>query len=66
MMLGGKDFLTFMELSNEWKKVFGEPLHEDPMIGSDQFPMLRRCLRLKSQKPWDDYIEAELAKGRIY
>ena len=65
-MISGDDFLVFMELSDEWEEVFGKPLHEDPMISSDQFPMLRECLRLKSQKPWNDYIKAELAKGRIY
>ena len=65
-MISGDDFLEFMELSDEWEKVFGEQLHEDPMISSDQFPMLRECLRLKSKEPWNDYIKAELAKGRIY
>ncbi len=62
----GNDFLVFMELSDEWEEIFGEPLHEDPMISSDQFPMLRECLRLKSKKPWSDYIKEALASGRIY
>lgn len=65
-MITPDDFPTFMELSDEWKKVFGESLPEGPMMNSDMFPMLRKCLRLKSQKPYDDYIKAELAKGRIY
>ena len=65
-MIPAADFREFMEIAEEWKKVFGEPLHQDPMIGPSQFPMLRECLRLKSQKPWDDYIESELEAGRIY
>ncbi|MYA96532.1 MAG: hypothetical protein F4X91_09015 [Nitrospinae bacterium] len=65
-MITGDDFLIFMELSEEWEKVFGEELKEDPMISSDQFPMLRECLRLKSKEPWKAYIKSELDKGRIY
>ena len=65
-MITPEEFPTFMELSEEWEKVFGEPLHEDPMISSDQFPMLRECLRLKSKQPWKDYIASELATGKIF
>lgn len=65
-MITPDDYPTFIELSEEWERVFGEPLHIDPMISSDQFPMLRECLRLKSQKPWDDYIKSQLATGKIF
>ena len=65
-MITPDDLEEFMELSDEWEKVFGQHLPLGPMMNSDMFPMLRKCLRLKSQKPYDDYIKAELAKGRIY
>ena len=65
-MITGDDFRVFMELSDEWEKVFNQPLHLDPMIGPEQFPMLRECLRLKSQKPWNDYIDEEMKASRIY
>lgn len=65
-MISGDDFLIFMELSDKWEEVFDERLPLGPMMSSDMFPMLRKCLRLKSQKPYNDYIKSELAKGRIY
>jgi len=65
-MISPEDFEEFIKLAEEWMEVFGEELKEDPMISSDQFPMLRECLRLKSQKPYDDYIKAEAEAHRIY
>ena len=62
----GKDFLEYMELSEEWEKVFGEPLKEGPMITSDVFPILRECLAQKSKAPMEVYVKAELDSGKIF
>ncbi|MDE0331101.1 MAG: hypothetical protein OXL41_04470 [Nitrospinae bacterium] len=65
-MISGDEFLEFMELHDEWEEVFGEELPQGPIMNSGMFPMLRKCLKLKSQKPYDDYIKALVATGRKY
>lgn len=65
-MITPDDLPAFRELSDEWEEVFDERLPLGPMMSSDMFPMLRRCLRLKSQKPYDDYIKALVESGNIY
>lgn len=64
-MISGDDFREFMQISDEWEKVFGERLPQGPMMDSDMFPMLRECLQLKSRKLYADYIKAEVDKGRV-
>ena len=50
------------EIGEEWEKVFEEPLNGLAMFGPGHFPLFRKCLRLKSQQPIKDYIEANADK----
>ena len=56
----------WVELSEQWSETFGEELVRGSDIGDEQIPLLGKCIAQKSQKPLEDYIERELAKGRVY
>lgn len=56
----------WVELSEQWSETFGEELVSGFEITEDQIPLLRKCIAQKSQRPLEDYIERELAKGRVY
>lgn len=64
-----EEFQEMDEIWKQWEETFGD---RPPFgiigceIGPAQFPLLRKCLKQKSKKPWDRYAESKLKKGLIY
>ena len=51
-------------LAPDWERVFGEDMAMGFEIQPAQVPMLRECIRLRSQAPLEAYIES--LEGRTY
>ena len=45
-------------LAPDWFRVFGEAMPRGFEIGPDQVPILKECLRTKSQKPLEAFVES--------
>lgn len=60
------DWKDLDALRESWRRIFGEEMGYGFEIGPDQVPMMKECLRLKSQKPLHDYIKEISKNGRIY
>ena len=52
-------------LRDQWDELFGEPVPMGWQIGPAQVPILRECIKKKSQKPLEDYIDS-IPKDRDY
>ena len=50
---------TWEDLENlapEWRRIFGEDMAMGFEVTPYQVPIIRECIRTKSQKPLDDYV----------
>ena len=45
-------------LREDWFRVFGESMPMGFMISPEQFPMMKKCIETKSQKPLEEYIDS--------
>ena len=54
------------DLQGPWEDTFGEPLSMGFMIYPSQVPLLRRCIKAKSQDQLDKYIADKMTDGRMY
>ena len=55
-----------MALEDEWMRVFREGVPMGFVVTPDAAPILRECLKEKSQAKLDAYIALKMADGRIY
>ena len=53
-------------LMDRWEKTFGETLLIGFEVGPGQVPIIKKCLRLKDQKPLDDYIKKCVDQGIVF
>ena len=53
-------------LAPEWRRVFGEPMPMGFEVTPSLVPLMRRCIRARSQQELDDYVAAKIADGRVY
>ena len=60
------DWKDLDALREPWRKTFGEGMGYGFEIGPAQVPIMKKCLRLKSQKPLNDYLKELLKDGRLY
>ena len=52
---------TWSDLANhapDWYRTFGESMPMGFQATPDQIGIIRKCIRRKSQKPLDDYVES--------
>ena len=52
-------------LEGKWYETFGDSMPQGFGVGPEQIPILKECIRLKSTKPIDDYLEDGLPEGAI-
>ena len=52
-------------LLESWLEMFSERLSIGYVIGPAQVPIIKECLKTRSQKPLEDYIDS-LPKDRLY
>ena len=52
-------------LAPEWFQVFGEPMPMGFEVTPHQVPIIRECIRIRSQKPLGDYV-LSLPKDQMY
>ena len=45
-------------LAHAWAETFGESLPMGFEVGPEQVPVMRECLRLRSQRPLEDYVRS--------
>ncbi len=46
------------KLAPDWYRTFGESMPMGFEVTPDQIDIIRDCIRQKSQKPLDDYVES--------
>ena len=46
------------DLDPQWRELFGESVPMGFCITPAQVPILRECIRTRSQKPIDDYVRS--------
>ncbi len=46
------------DLAPEWYRLFGEEMPKGFEVTPEQVPIIRECIRTKSQKPLDDYARS--------
>ena len=53
-------------IQRKWPEVFNEDLMIGFGIDIEQLPILKECLKKKSQKPLEDYFKEVLKDGRLF
>ena len=54
------------ELRPQWEETFGEPMPMGFHVTPDRLGLMKKCLKEKSTKPLDDFVERETEAGHIY
>lgn len=65
MMARYPTFDEIEALREDWERTFGEPMPWGSEINEPQVPMMRRCIRERSQEPLRRYVES-LPPGVVY
>ena len=54
-----------LDLMAEWQAIFGEPMPWGFEVGENEIPILRQCIKQKSQQPIEDFVRS-LPTDRTY
>lgn len=54
-----------LDLKEAWQATFGEPMPWGFEVGVNEIPILHQCIKLKSQRPIEDFVRS-LPTDRTY